>query len=67
MPPGVYTAGKSDCFRIHLLLPASLPGSSGAGDAVAQGDNVRGETGFEQDTPLPVTVQLLDEAIPIDD
>lgn len=34
---------------------------------MAQGDDVRGETGFEQDAPLPVTVQLLDEAVPIDD
>lgn len=67
MLPGVYTAGKSNCFRIHLFLLASLPGSSGSGDTVAQGDDVRGETGFEQDAPLPVTIQLLDEAVPIDD
>lgn len=34
---------------------------------MAQGDDVRGEAGFEQDAPLPVTVQLLDESVPVDD
>lgn len=34
---------------------------------MAQGDDVGRETGFEQDAPLPVAVQLLDKAVPIDD
>jgi len=34
---------------------------------VAQGDDVSGEAGMEQDAPLPVTVQLLDEPVPVDD
>lgn len=65
--PAVDAAGKSNCFRIHLFLPASLPGPSGSSYAVAQGDDVCGEAGFEQDASLPVTVQLLDKPVPVDD
>lgn len=67
MWPGVAAAGKRNCFRSRLFLPASLLGPAGSSWAVAQGDDVRGEAGFEHDAPLPVTVQLLDEAVPIDD
>lgn len=67
MLPGVDAAGKWNCFRIHLPLPASDPGPSGRSSAVAQGNDVCGEAGFEQNAPLPVTVQLLDESVPIDD
>lgn len=34
---------------------------------MAQGDDVGREAGFEQDASLPVAVQLLDKAVPIDD
>lgn len=62
-------------FTLHEsgLLPDSPLAASfssrsvGSSGAMAQGDNVCGETGCEQDAPLPVAVQLLDKSVPVDD